>query len=232
VPRLASAGQQTRRLTDQYQRAPVGRESAGGAVVGDRRDRERASHEALTEKAPALASHSDLVERLAGRQERSEVLGLSGKAYHLELEGFWDDDAHDGLRAGRWPSVDGGEDLGLRLRLVTWLSSAAGNGAATGIPRGAPRFALTWVVLLVLALAIVMTGVDAVALTEYAVIFSVVALPLTYVPILLVANDPSYMGRYVNGRVANVLGLVYLAVIAVIGLTAIPLMIVTNAGQN
>ena len=41
-----------------------------------------------------------------------------------------------------------------------------------------------------------MTGVDPVVLTEYAVIFSVVALPLTYLPILLVANDRAYMGRY------------------------------------
>ena len=46
-----------------------------------------------------------------------------------------------------------------------------------------------------LALAIVMTGVDPVMLTEYAVIFSVVALPLTYIPILLVANDRAYMGH-------------------------------------
>jgi Mn2+/Fe2+ NRAMP family transporter len=99
-------------------------------------------------------------------------------------------------------------------------------------PRGAPRFALTWLVLLVLAMAIVMTGVDAVVLTEYAVIFSVVALPLTYVPILLVANDRAYMGRYGNGRLANVLGLVYLVVIMLIALTAIPLMVLTNAGQN
>jgi Mn2+/Fe2+ NRAMP family transporter len=99
-------------------------------------------------------------------------------------------------------------------------------------PRGAPRFALTWIVLLVLALAVVMTGVDPVVLTEYAVIFSVVALPLTYVPILLVANDRAYMGRYGNGRLANALGLVYLVVIMVIALTAVPLMILTNAGQN
>jgi Mn2+/Fe2+ NRAMP family transporter len=99
-------------------------------------------------------------------------------------------------------------------------------------PRGAPRFALTWIVLLVLALAVVMTGVDPVVLTEYAVIFSVVALPLTYVPILLVANDRAYMGRYGNGRLANALGLVYLVVIVVVALTAIPLMILTNAGQN
>ena len=40
-----------------------------------------------------------------------------------------------------------------------------------------------------------MTGIDPVLLTEYSVIFSVVALPLTYLPILLVANDKAYMGR-------------------------------------
>ena len=40
------------------------------------------------------------------------------------------------------------------------------------------------------------------------------------------------MGRYGNGRLANVLGLVYLVVLAVISLSAIPLMVLTNVGQN
>jgi manganese transport protein len=99
-------------------------------------------------------------------------------------------------------------------------------------PSGAPRFTLTWMVILVLALGIVMTGVDPVQLTEYAVIFSVVALPLTYLPILLVANDRAYMGRYANGRLANVLGVAYLFVILAVALSAIPLMILTNVGQG
>ena len=99
-------------------------------------------------------------------------------------------------------------------------------------PRGAPRFTLTWIVLLLLALAIVLTGVDPVVLTEYAVIFSVVALPLTYIPILLVANDRAYMGRYGNGRLANMLGLLYLVVILIVAVSAVPLMILTNVGQN
>jgi Mn2+/Fe2+ NRAMP family transporter len=99
-------------------------------------------------------------------------------------------------------------------------------------PAGAPRFALTWIVLLVLAFAIVITGVDPVMLTEYAVIFSAVALPLTYIPILLVANDREYMGANTNGRLANVLGFAYLIMILVIAITAIPLMIITNVGQN
>ena len=99
-------------------------------------------------------------------------------------------------------------------------------------PRGAPRFTLTWLVLLALALAIVSTGVDPVMLTEYAVIFSVVALPLTYIPILLVANDRTYMGRYRNRRLANGFGVLYLVVIMVVALTAVPLMLLTNVGQD
>jgi Mn2+/Fe2+ NRAMP family transporter len=97
---------------------------------------------------------------------------------------------------------------------------------------GAPRFTLTWMVLIVLALGVVMTGVDPVMLTEYAVIFSVVALPLTYLPILLVANDRAYMGAHANGRLANALGVVYLVVILAVSLSAIPLMILTNVGQS
>jgi Mn2+/Fe2+ NRAMP family transporter len=99
-------------------------------------------------------------------------------------------------------------------------------------PAGAPRFTLAWIVLLVLATLAVMTGVDAVKLTEFAVIFSVVALPLTYLPILLVANDKAYMKEYANGRLANVLGIFYLVIILIVSLTAIPLMLLTNLGQG
>ena len=76
-------------------------------------------------------------------------------------------------------------------------------------PAGAARFTLSWLVIFGLAMAVVMTGYDPVKLTEYSVIFSVVALPLTYLPILLVANDRSYMGANVNGRLANILGILY-----------------------
>jgi len=99
-------------------------------------------------------------------------------------------------------------------------------------PSGAPRFALSWIVIFVLALAIVMTGYDPVKITEYSVIFSVVALPLTFLPILLVANDPTYMGRHRNGRFSNVLGVLYFILILAIAVSAIPLMILTNGGQG
>lgn len=44
------------------------------------------------------SGYDGLVERLAGKRETAEVVGLSGTGYHVELEGFWDDDAHCNLR--------------------------------------------------------------------------------------------------------------------------------------
>jgi manganese transport protein len=99
-------------------------------------------------------------------------------------------------------------------------------------PRGAARFTITWMVLLGLALVIISTGVDPVIITEYAVIGSVVALPLSYLPILLVASDPTYMGKHVNGRISTALGWVYMAIIAVVAVAALPLLIITNAGSG
>jgi manganese transport protein len=97
---------------------------------------------------------------------------------------------------------------------------------------GAPRFTLAWMAMLLIACGIVLTGVDPVQLTEYAVIFSVVALPFTYLPILLVANDQAYMGTHANGRIANVLGIGYFVLILAVSLSAIPLLILTNVGQG
>jgi Mn2+/Fe2+ NRAMP family transporter len=79
---------------------------------------------------------------------------------------------------------------------------------------------------------VVLTGVDPIQLTEFSVIFSAVALPLTYVPILLVANDRAYMGSYANGKLGNVFGVVYLFVILVIAVSAVPLLVLTNFGQG
>jgi manganese transport protein len=97
---------------------------------------------------------------------------------------------------------------------------------------GAPRFTLTWLVLFGLAGIVILTGVDPIQVTEFSVIFSAVALPLTYVPILLVANDRAYMGSYVNGKLGNVFGVVYLFVILLIAVAAVPLLLLTNLGQG
>ena len=99
-------------------------------------------------------------------------------------------------------------------------------------PTGAPRFTVTWLVLFGLGAIVVLTGVDPIQVTEFSVIFSAVALPLTYVPILLVANDRAYMGSYANGKLGNVFGVIYLFVVLVIAVSAVPLLLLTNLGQG
>jgi Mn2+/Fe2+ NRAMP family transporter len=98
-------------------------------------------------------------------------------------------------------------------------------------PAQAARFHLLMIVVLIVGVAVLFTGVDPILVTEYSVVFSAIALPLTYLPILMVANDGEYMGEHVNGRATNVLATVYLVIILVASLAAIPLMIVTGAGQ-
>jgi manganese transport protein len=98
-------------------------------------------------------------------------------------------------------------------------------------PREASRFHVVMIVCLVLAVLTLMTAVDPVKVTEYSVVFAAMALPLTYLPILIIANDPDYVGEQTNGPVANFLGLGFLALLVIASIAAIPLMIVTRAGQ-
>ncbi len=98
--------------------------------------------------------------------------------------------------------------------------------------RDATGFHVVILVATVLAAGVLLTGVDPIMVTEISVVFSAIALPLTYFPILVVANDPDYLGEHVNGRFANALGVVYLVVIAVSALAAIPLMVMTSMGQG
>jgi Mn2+/Fe2+ NRAMP family transporter len=98
-------------------------------------------------------------------------------------------------------------------------------------PRDASRFHLVVLVSIALAMLFALTAVDPVKVTEYSIVLSAAALPLTYFPILVVANDPDYMEDKVNGRFINALGSVYLVILVVVSLATIPLMIVTKAGS-
>jgi Mn2+/Fe2+ NRAMP family transporter len=93
-----------------------------------------------------------------------------------------------------------------------------------------PRFTLSLAGFLILGFAIAQTGVDPIELTEYAVIFSIPVLPLTYLPILLVGNDRSVMGKHVNGALARTLGWAYFGLICVLALAAPVLFVWTNGG--
>jgi Mn2+/Fe2+ NRAMP family transporter len=98
-------------------------------------------------------------------------------------------------------------------------------------PRDAARFHLTVIVGVVVAALVGLTAIDPIKVTEYSIVLSAAALPLTYVPIFVVANDRSYMGDHVNGRFQNMIGSMYLVILVVVALATIPLMIATKAGS-
>ena len=98
-------------------------------------------------------------------------------------------------------------------------------------PWEAPRFTIAWIAMLLLALLIVMTGVDVMSLVEYAVLFSIVVLPFTYLPLMLLAGDKSYMGKYANKWLAKSLGWFYFAAVCAAAIAAIPLYLLTSGGQ-
>jgi Mn2+/Fe2+ NRAMP family transporter len=140
--------------------------------------------------------------------------------------------------------------VGLAVALLGFVAATFGAACETGLSVGysvAQYFGFQWgkyvrpnqaaafhaiLLLSVLtAVALLMTTVDPVVVTEMSVVFSAVALPLTYFPILVVANDPDYMGEHANKPLANTLGTFFLFVVVVAAVAAIPLMIYTRMGQ-
>jgi manganese transport protein len=99
-------------------------------------------------------------------------------------------------------------------------------------PRDAARFALAWIAIFVLAAALIATGIDPVKVVEYSIVFSVVVLPFSYFPVLMVARDPRIMGEHANGRLANGLGWFYLVAITLTAIAALPLFVLTHGGQG
>jgi manganese transport protein len=140
--------------------------------------------------------------------------------------------------------------IGLAVALLGFFAATFGAACETGLavgysisqyfgwqwgkfvrPREAGRFHVVLLVSTVVGVAVLLTTVDPIKVTEYSVVFSAVALPLTYFPILVVANDPDYMGDRTNGRLANALGTVFLVLVVVAAVAAVPLMLATKAGM-
>lgn len=156
----------------------------------------------------------------------------------------------DSLAQVALPVVVAGGKLALAAAILGFVAATFGAALETGLsigysasqyfgwqwgkyvrPSKATRFHVIVLLATIAAITIVLTTLDPIQVTEYSIVFSAVALPLTYLPILLIANDREYMGEHVNGRLGNALGVTFLGIILVASIAAIPLMIYTKAGQ-
>jgi Mn2+/Fe2+ NRAMP family transporter len=141
--------------------------------------------------------------------------------------------------------------IGLAFVIVGFVAATFGAACETGLsagysiaqffgwqwgkfvrPKQAARFHLVLILATLLAIGVLMTGVDPILVTEISVVFSAVALPLTYFPILVVANDRDYLGEHANGMLSNTLGTIFLVLVVVAAVAAIPLMVITHMGAG
>jgi manganese transport protein len=139
--------------------------------------------------------------------------------------------------------------LGLAALLVGIFAATFGAALETGLsagytvaqffgwpwgkferPEDAPAFHLVCLLSLFFGALLVLTQLDPIKVTEYSIVLSAAALPLTYFPILLIANDPTYVGDRTNSKFTNFLGTIYFIILLIVSAATIPLMIITKAG--
>ena len=117
-----------------------------------------------------------------------------------------------------------GAALEVSLALAYMIAQGFGwNWGENARPRDAARFSVSYTLALVLATALVVVGLDPLRVTNVAMALNAASLPLAAVPFLVLMNDREYVGEHVNGRVANVLVLVVVALACVLAAVSLPL---------
>jgi manganese transport protein len=139
--------------------------------------------------------------------------------------------------------------IGLVLFALGTLAVSAGAGLETALscsyslcqffgwdwgkkkrPQHVPLFHLLYLVMFVIASVIALTGIDPIMLTTVTMALAAVSLPFTFVPLLIVANDPQYVGDQTNTRAINVAAAMILGLLLIVTVSAIPLLILSGGG--
>jgi manganese transport protein len=97
--------------------------------------------------------------------------------------------------------------------------------------RDVPIFYAIWITVACCAALIALFGPEPMQIAEYAVVFSTLALPLTYLTVLLAGNDMQLMGAHTNGVLSRTFGIVFLVIVTIVAIAAIPLLIATSMGN-
>ena len=84
---------------------------------------------------------------------------------------------------------------------------------------------------MIAATAFILTTIDPITVTLISVVLGGAAVPLTYFPVFMLANDTRFMGHWVNRRWTNAVGTAFVVVMLVVSVVTLPLMLLTKAGQ-
>jgi Mn2+/Fe2+ NRAMP family transporter len=117
-----------------------------------------------------------------------------------------------------------GAALEIALQIAYLMAQGFGWNWGENIkPRQAARFSLVYTVAILLAGLVILTGIDPLKLTIFSMALTALSLPVTVVPLLIVMNDPDYLGENVNHWIANAAVLAVSIIACVVALVAIPL---------
>ncbi|MGN6203601.1 NRAMP family divalent metal transporter [Humibacter sp.] len=169
------------------------------------------------------------------------VMGAGAKALYPYTH------AVDSIKAAATPAVKAFGEIGfvifvigvfaVSLAACVELCLSGGYGVAqyfgwewgkSGSPRSAPMFNAIILIMIAVAAAIDLTGIDPIQFAVITMAFGAAALPFTFGPLLLVANDRQFMGKLRNTLPINIVAGIVLAVLVAITIATIPLLVITG----
>ena len=117
-----------------------------------------------------------------------------------------------------------GAALEIALNSGYLLAQAGGWRWGAGKPRrDAPRFVIAFTVVLLLGLALAISGVDPLQLTMISVALTVMVMPLVVLPFLVLMNDPKYVKDHTNWRIGNAILMILTLAGAAMAIVIVPL---------
>ena len=120
--------------------------------------------------------------------------------------------------------------LGAALEITLEIAYLAAQGfgwnwSENQRPLDEARFSLVYTGTILLAMLVVLIGIDPLKLTVFSMALTAATLPVSIVPFLFVMNDKSYLRNYRNGWISNTVVLIIIGLAFVLALVSIPLQI-------
>jgi Mn2+/Fe2+ NRAMP family transporter len=117
----------------------------------------------------------------------------------------------------------------LEASLSTAYELAQGFGWSWGEslkPRNASRFALSYTVVVAVAILPTLIGLDALKLTIFSMALTALILPAVIVPFIILMNDKRYLHEHCNGWLSNAVVLAIIGLAFVLAVVSIPLQVI------
>lgn len=119
-----------------------------------------------------------------------------------------------------------GASMEITLEIAYLAAQGLGwNWSENQRPLDEARFSLVYTATILLAMLIILAGIDPLKLTIFSMALTAATLPVSIVPFLFVMNDRGYMRKHHNGWFSNAVVILIIALAFVLAIVAIPLQI-------